>query len=95
MNIFKIFKKKEYNWVDIKFAIRLAHNRGIAISHHFKYCTINDELLKFTIPDRGFEKANLKESIKKFPQLREKINELTIDKRRDILIDKLLKNNNN
>ena len=99
----KIFKKKEYNWIDIKFKVTYDLSKSIPdlsknspiktmdMSYYFKYCTINNELLKFTIPNRGFIKVDLKKNLKKYPELKEKIDQLTKDKRRDKLIDNILK----
>ena len=98
------FKKKEYNWVDIRFEVTydltksmpdLSPNspiKTIDMKYHFKYCTINNELLKFTIHDIGFVKVDLEKNLRKYPELKEKIDELTLDKRRDKLIDNILKN---
>lgn len=100
----KLFKKKDYNWVDIKFKVAydltkimpdLSRNSPIKkfdMIYRFKYCTINNELLEYTIPDRGFIKVDLKKKLRKYPELKQKVDELTIDKRRDKLIDKILKN---
>lgn len=98
----EIFKKKEYNWVNVMFSVTydltkipdLSPNSPInkmCMPYRFKYCAINNELMKFTIPDRGFIKVDLKESIKKFPELKKEIDKLTVDKRRD----NILKNKDN
>lgn len=100
----KIFKKKEYNWIDIKLEVTFdlttvifpslclsSTIKTIDIEYHFKYCTINNELSQFSIHDRVFVKVDLEKNLKKYPELKEKIDELTIDKRRDKLIDNILK----
>lgn len=103
MKILNLFKKKEYNWVNINFkrsydlskiVSDLSPNSPIkrtSITYRFKYCSINNELMQFTIPDRGFERVDLEKSIKKFPELKKEIDKLNIDKRRDLLINKILK----
>lgn len=98
------FKKKEYNWVDIRFEVTYDLTKSmpdlspsspiktIDMEYHFKYCTINNELSQFSIPKRDFVKVDLDKNLRKYPELKEKIDELTLDKRRDKLIDNILKN---
>jgi hypothetical protein len=105
MNLFKrIFtKEKEYNWIDIRFEKKydissmpdLSQNSPIKhfkMFYIFRYCPINDKLMKRSLTNAEWFDVNLEDMMNQYSELKERIYELTIDKRRDKLITEILDN---
>lgn len=105
MNFFKklFTKQKEYNWIVIRFEKEYDISNMPDLSptspiKHFKmfyifrYCPNNDKLMQRRLTDSEWFDVDLEDKMNEYSELKERIDELTIDKRRDKLITEILDN---